>query len=191
MTTQYTNSLIGCRLNSNKHSNNTFSLRRRVLSDAIMIKANRAITFNGRHFIINFDKVKDIPGKALSLIEEKVRLTNLFIEDVLEAQDQNIAILTPCGTTVPLCGEINEDCPQYSAVVSWYHIRLTLDPEVIKKGLRSGWSIAGLPLTKQIFKVACHRSRTNLRAINNSIWFEYDILNEKVCCHSGVKIEGA
>lgn len=192
MTTQYTNSLLGCRLHSNNHSNTTFSLRRRVLSDTIMAKANNAITFNGRHFMINFEKTKDIPSNAVSLIEEKVRLTNLFIEDVLEAQDQNIAVLTPCGTTVPLCNsQFNEAYALYGVIVSWYHVRITLHPEIIKKGLRSGWSIAGLPLKKQIFKVACHRSRTNLRSINNTIWFEYDILNEQVCCNSGVKIEGA
>lgn len=191
MSAQHVNALIGCRLHSKKHSSNSFSLRRRVLSDDLMMKANNAINFNGRHFLINFSLTKDIPSHALALIEEKVRLTNLFIEDLLDANDQNSTILTPCGTIVPLgTNQLQSVCTEYGLQISWYHVCITVHPDIIKNGLRSGWSIAGLLLPRQIFKVACYRSRTNLRSINHNIWFEYDLLNEQVCCHSGVKIEG-
>lgn len=187
----YVNALIGCRLISNKHSSKPFSLRHRILSDEYMVKANRAITFNGRHFVLNFSLTKGIPNKVLALIEEKIRLTNLFIEDILDTQDQTAAILSPCGSILPLCkGQTNQIREQYDVVISWYHVRITLPPETIKKGLRSGWPVAGLILSKQIIKVACYRSRTNLRVIHHSIWFEYDLLNQQVCCNCGIKIEG-
>lgn len=187
----YVNALIGCRLISNKHSSKSFSLRHRILSDDYMIKANNAITFNGRHFVLNFPLTKGIPNNTIALIEEKIRLTNLFIEDILDMQDQTAAILTPCGATIPLCtGQTNQPCDQYDVIISWYHVRITLQPDMIKKGLRSGWPVAGLILSKQAIKVACYRSRTNLRVIRHSIWFDYDVLNQQVCCNSGIQIEG-
>jgi len=186
----YINALIGCRPSSNRHASKTFSLRQRILSDEYMVKANNAITFNGRHFILNLLLTKSIPPKVLALIEEKIRLTNLFIEDILDTQDQNAAILSPSGSILPLCaGQTNQIGEQYDVIIAWYHVRITLQPETIKKGLRSGWPIAGLILPKQIIKVACYRSRTNLRAIHHCIWFEYDLLNQRVCCNCGIQIE--
>lgn len=191
MSAQQVNSLIGCRLYSKKHSSSSFSLRRRVLSDDLMIKANHAIYFNGRHFLLNYSLTKDIPSHALSLIEEKVRLTNLFIEALLDTKDQNTSVLTPSETTIPLDTSPAQSAHTgYSLLISWHHVCMTVHPDIIKKGLHSGWSIAGVLLPRQIFKVACHRSRTNLRSINHNICFDYDLLNQQVCCNSDVKIEG-
>lgn len=189
MGTQF-HSLVGCGLFTKNDADESVSSRKLTISDKLLKQANKVITFNGRHFVINTELAKTLPKNALAIIREKVRRTNLYIEDVLDVQDQNINIQTPGGATIPLCCTPNtNDAHDYTANISWYHIRFTLNPEKIKQGLGSTLRVAGLPLTKQTLKVACYRSHTNLRAIHHDIWFDYDILNEEVCCNSGVDLD--
>lgn len=191
MGTQF-HSLVGCGLFAVNDVDSSASSRKLTLSDKLLKQANKVISFNGRHFIINMDLAKALPKNALAIIREKVRRTNLYIEDVLDVQDQNINVQTPSGSTIPLCcTQGNNNAHDYTANISWYHIRFTLNPAKIKQGLASNLCVAGLPLTKQTFKVACYRSHTNLRAIHHDIWFDYDIVNEQVCCNSGIDLADA
>lgn len=183
----YINSLVGCRLHAPQDIKHSSSNHKRILSTHLMTMANQAISFNGRHFIINFNLTTCIPKNILALIEEKVRRTNFFIEDILEAQNEHVIILAPDGQTTALFAQTKAHPQQYSIVVSWHHMRITLNPDLIKQGLRSGWSIPGLSITKQTIKVACYQSRTNLRAIHHRISFDYDSLHKEVCCQSKIE----
>jgi len=185
------NFLVGCQLFQKENPKASFFSRRQILTDALISQVDHAVSFNGRHFEVDLSFLKGLPENVLYIIQEKVRQTNLFIEDALDIKDRNVLIETPDGELRPLwMNQTSPAHPEYNAHISWHHIRIMLNPDIIKKGLRSGWTIAGLLLTQQTIKVACFRSKTNLRFVNHNIWFDYDLLSKQVCCDSGIELDG-